>query len=155
MDPWGTGGVGHHYISTVVREQYKDSKPEVYEVFNKNASGPTSPTLNGADGHCACNKKVAEEFEAFLEKKGIQAKDLTDTDAQEFVDNIKASDVLEISVFLKLVHSRVISASNDAVGDAKVAGESVCDGAADAGTALGILGGGLGKVLGPLGYVLT
>jgi hypothetical protein len=36
----------------------------------------------------------------------------------------------------------VISASNDAVGEAKVAGESVCDGAADAGTALGILGGG-------------
>jgi hypothetical protein len=85
-------------------------KPETEAVFEKATSGPLAhPEVNfNTAEHMEYNLAVDELLKAYLQRNGISEQQMTPTQAQEFIDEVRASTDPRIRGFnLRIIRERL------------------------------------------------
>jgi hypothetical protein len=99
-------GEGHHWVPKGVYEK-ESLQPTTKEVFDDAISGPLADNnVNRWNAeHRAYNDAVQGAFNAFLQTNNVTPEDLTPEQAQDFVDQVKASSDPRIyNLKMKILH---------------------------------------------------
>jgi RHS repeat-associated core domain len=80
---------GHHYAPGPVRN-YPGLSIEARRHFNKRTTGSV-PGHNNAAPHSEYNRNSLKEFEEFIEKHKIDPKEMTEAEAEEFIQTLRHS----------------------------------------------------------------
>ncbi len=99
-------GEGHHWVPKGVYEK-EPLRPETREVFENAISGPLADnSVNRWNTeHRAYNEAVQDAFNTFLQTNNITSEEMTPEQAQNFVDEVKASNDPRIyNLKMKILH---------------------------------------------------
>ncbi len=103
---WPFRGDGHHWVPKGVYEKYP-LQAETRQVFENATSGPLADNSvnRWTTEHRAYNDAVQEVFDAFLQRNNITSEQMTSQQAQDFVDEVKASNEPRIyNLKMKILH---------------------------------------------------
>jgi hypothetical protein len=94
---WGTAGKGHHWVpfgSTNGPDM--DLSNEARVVFGQSVSGEKLPDVEHLQGHPKYTAAVRDELRLYARQRGINLAYMSKTEAEEFVQHVRASPRPEI-----------------------------------------------------------
>jgi hypothetical protein len=105
-DPFGLEPVGHH----LVPQSLWRSEPlpaATRQVFDRATTGPIPGGHNFGDGHKPYNDAVGEKYEQYKAQNKIKCESMTPQQAQNFVNQVRASTDPRIRDFNQRIYARI------------------------------------------------